>query len=291
MEIGCQSMVGKIEAVLVKHTKEAFVGPDQIQSQWESLNYYGCPDYDKARAEYEAFVSLLSQHIPEIHFLPADARTGLDSIYTHDPLLVTKLGAILCNMGKVERSAEPAAAGDCLKVLGIPVLGAIEGAGRLEGGDVLWLDEETLAVGRGYRTNEEGIEQLRRITRGLVREIIQVDLPHWRGRTEVLHLMSLVSPIDDGLALVHSRLLPVSFRERLIDRGMRLLELPEAEFDSMGCNVLAVAPGRCIMLAGNPDTRRLLERAGVEVMEFSGEEISIKGAGGPTCLTRPILRR
>ena len=149
----------------------------------------------------------------------------------------------------------------------------------------------TIAVGRGYRTNDEGIRQLRQLTAELIDELIVVALPHWQGPNDVLHLMSLISPVDYNLALVYSKLLPVPFREWLLAWGIKLLEIPDAEYDSMGCNVLAVAPRKCIMLAGNPRTKAMLVNEGVEVWEYEGEEISRKGAGGPTCLTRPILRK
>ncbi|MDZ7364124.1 MAG: arginine deiminase family protein [candidate division KSB1 bacterium] len=180
--------------------------------------------------------------------------------------------------------------GEFFSKMNVPILGVIAGNGRLEGGDVVWLDERTLAVGRGYRTNDEGIRQLQQLLKDLVDEVVVVPLPHWRGPHEVLHLMSLISPIDVDLALVCSKLLPVPFRERLLARGFRLLEVPDEEYESMGCNVLAIAPRKCMMLAGNPRTKALLMNEGVEVWEYLGEEISRKGAGGPTCLTRPIWR-
>jgi N-dimethylarginine dimethylaminohydrolase len=169
------------------------------------------------------------------------------------------------------------------------IAGRIEPPGRLEGGDVLWLDARTLVVGRGYRTNGEGIRQLRAILGSRV-DVIEVPLPHWQGQHDVMHLMSLISPVDHGMAVVYSRLLPVPFREWLLDRGIHLVEVPDEEFDSMGTNVLALAPRRCLMLAGNPRTRAALERAGADVLEYEGTEISVKGAGGPTCLTRPLER-
>jgi len=147
MEFGCQSEVGKIHRILLKHPREAFISQGDIQAQWKKLNYSGCPGYDGAQEEYENFVELLKEEVSEIHYLPKSERTGLDSIYVHDPVLVTKNGAILCNMGKEERQGEPAAAGEFLSELGIPILGAISGGGKLEGGDVVWLDERTLAVG------------------------------------------------------------------------------------------------------------------------------------------------
>jgi N-dimethylarginine dimethylaminohydrolase len=290
MPFGCQSEVGKIQRLLLKHPKQAFIRTENIFRQWEALNYSGAPDFEKALQEYEQLVNLLRQHVPEISFLPPNDHTGLDSIYVHDPALITKNGAILCNMGKALRRGEPAAIGDFLPELGVPILGAISGEGKLEGGDVVWIDERTLAVGRGYRTNDEGIRQLQELTADLVDEFIVVPLPHWQGPNDVLHLMSLISPLDHNLALVYSKLLPVPFREWLLARDIKLLEVPDAEYDSMGCNVLATSPRKCLMLAGNPRTRALLVNEGVEVWEYVGEEISRKGAGGPTCLTRPIWR-
>ncbi len=290
MKFGSQSEVGKIQSILIKHAKDAFISQKNIDAQWKELNYSACPDYDKALEEYESFVDLLKREVSEIHYLPKSDKTGLDSIYARDPLLVTNKGAILGNMGKKLREGEPSASGEYLSGLGIPILGAITGDGRLEGGDVIWLDERTLALGQGYRTDEAGIQQLKELTTDLVDEFVVVPLPHWRGPEQVLHLMTLISPIDHGLALVYSRLLPVPFREWLINRRIELVEVPDSEFDTMACNVLTLAPRRCIMLAGNPRTKRMLEAEGVEVWEYVGEEISRKGAGGPTCLTRPLLR-
>jgi N-dimethylarginine dimethylaminohydrolase len=174
--------------------------------------------------------------------------------------------------------------------MAVPIVGEITEPGSLEGGDVVWLDERTIAVGRGYRTNEEGILQLRSMLADSIDEMIVVPLPHWRGPGDVLHLMSLVSPVDRDLAVVYSPLLPVPFRERLLEGGYALVEVPAEEFDTMGTNVLALGPRDCVMLAGNPRTRAALERAGVRVVEYVGDEISVKGAGGPTCLTRPLAR-
>jgi N-dimethylarginine dimethylaminohydrolase len=171
----------------------------------------------------------------------------------------------------------------------VAIAGRIEPPGRLEGGDVIWLDPRTVVVGRGYRTNADGIRQLRAIL-GTRVEVVEVPLPHWHGPHDVMHLMSLISPIDHGMAVVYSRLLPVPFREWLLDRAIHLVEVPDEEFDSIGTNVLALAPRRCLMLAGNPRTRAALERAGADVVEYEGTEISVKGAGGPTCLTRPLER-
>jgi N-dimethylarginine dimethylaminohydrolase len=170
----------------------------------------------------------------------------------------------------------------------VRILGAIEPPGALEGGDVTWLGDRIVAVGRGYRTNDEGIRQLGALLAPAIDELIVVPLPHWRGSGDVFHLMSVISPVDRDLAVVYSPLLPVPFRERLLDLGISLVEVPDEEFDTMGANVLTVAPRRCVMLAGNPGIRRRLEQAGVEVLEYEGREISLKGGGGPTCLTRPL---
>ena len=199
-------------------------------------------------------------------------------------------GAILCQMGKPQRAGEPVAQETYLRSLGVPVLGSIQPPGRLEGGDVVWLGPRTLAVGRGYRTNADGIRQLQRLLGDTVDEVIAVALPHWRGPGDVFHLMSIISPIDRDLAVVYSPLMSIPFRERLLEDGMTLIEVPDEEFDSLGANVLALGPRRCVMVAGNPQTRARLERAGVDVLEYEGREISLKGGGGPTCLTRPLGR-
>ncbi|MDJ0949237.1 MAG: arginine deiminase family protein [Alphaproteobacteria bacterium] len=289
MSFGCQSEVAPIRRLVLRHPRAAFGDAATIGQQWRRLNFLAPPDPQAAAAEFDRFASLFEAAGVEVHFLE-DGAAELDSIYVHDPVLVTARGAILCNMGKAARRAEPAAFRPLLERLGIPVLGAINGAGRLEGGDLVWLDARTVAVGEGDRSNAEGIRQLRDLLRDEIDELITVPLPAWRGPGEVLHLMSLLSPVDQDLAVVYSPLLPAPFRERLLSRGMRLIEVPEAEFESMGCNVLALAPRDCVLLTGNPRTRALLEAEGCRVTEYAGREISLKGAGGPTCLTRPIWR-
>ncbi|HMQ62942.1 MAG TPA: arginine deiminase family protein, partial [Flavilitoribacter sp.] len=185
---------------------------------------------------------------------------------------------------------EPAAERLAFDRLGIPILGEIQAPGTLEGGDVAWLDSGTLAVGYSYRTNPAGIAQLEGLLRPFGIEILRADLPHYKGPGDVFHLMSIFSPVADDLAVAYSPLMPVAFRNELIRRGMRLVEVPDEEFDSMGCNVLALAPRTCLMVAGNPKTRAALEAEGCRVVTYLGEEISVKGGGGPTCLTRPIAR-
>ena len=287
---GCQNMVGPIRRVLVKQPRDAYQSQSQVDEQSPLLNYFGTPDFDKAQAAHESLVSFLESSGAEVHFLPADDSTSLDSVYSHDPCVVTNGGVVLCTMGKVARLPESSAIAKYFESIGVPILGQIEAPGTLEGGDVIWIDERTVAIGEGYRSNAEGIRQIKKILGDLVEEVISVPLLHWTGPADCLHLMSNVSPIDHDLYLVYSRLLPVPFREYLLARDIELIEVPDEEYDSMACNVLAVAPRKVIMLEGNPVTKDRLEEKGVAVHTYDGLEISIKGAGGPTCLTRPFLR-
>ena len=283
-----QSDVGPVKKVLLKHARDAFIDEATIDSQWQELGYSERPDHDEAVREYDNFVSTLQSFGVDVCFLPTDGRVGIDSIYVRDATISCRHGLVLCNMGKPQRRTEPRAQQDAFEGLGLQVHGSIEDDGRIEGGDVVWLRDRTLAVGRGYRTNDEGIRQLEKLLSDCIDELIVVPLPHWRGPGDVFHLMSILSPIDHDLALVYAPLLPVPFREALVARGMEFVEVPDSEFESMGCNVLTVAPRQCLMLAGNPVTRSRLEEAGVVVQEFQGSEISAKGCGGPTCLTRPV---
>jgi N-dimethylarginine dimethylaminohydrolase len=279
-----------LEWVVLKHARDAFPPGEALEAQWREMGYKRRPDPSRASEEHDALSQLLTDLGVRVDLLPRNPDTGVDSIYVRDASIVTDRGVILCSMGKPGRRTEPKAQGDAFDGMGVPILGAIEEPGRLEGGDFLWLDLDMVVVGRGYRTNDEGIRQVRDLLSESVQEIVVVPLPHWRGPGDVFHLMSIISPLDRDLALVHSPLLPVPFRELLISRGIGLVEVPREEFESMGCNVLAVAPRVCVMLEGNPGTRRRLEEAGVEVHAYRGEEISVPGEGGPTCLTRPMLR-
>lgn len=290
MQYNGQSETGKIESVLLKSPRAAWFSQRNMEARWKELYYPSCPDYEKALEEYDCFASLIESMVPKVYYLPEQDDTGPDSIYTHDPVIITRKGAVLCSMGKQLRRSEPAAAAAALDGLGVPILGAIELPGLIEGGDVVWFDDKTAAVGLGYRTNAEGVRQLRELTQEFVDEIIEVPLPHFNGANECLHLMSMISPVDRDLAVVYSRLMPVPFRNYLLNRGMKLVEVSAEEYDSFACNVLAVAPRKCILIAGNPRTREALQKEGAQVFEYPGKEISLKGGGGPTCLTRPIFR-
>ncbi len=284
-----QSDVGALRRVLLKHARDAFIDEASIERQWRDLNYLARPNFHVAERESDALAALLETHGARIVWMPS-ADLGLDSLYVRDAAVVCDRGAILCSMGKEARRAEPGALRGIFERLDVPVLGEISGVGRLEGGDVTWLSCRTVAVGRGYRTNDDGISQFKKLLGDSVDEVLVVPLPHWNGPADVFHLMSVISPLARDLAVVYSPLLPVPFRQELIERGIELVEVPDDEFDSMGCNVLAVAPRVAVAVRGNPETRRRMERAGVEVHTFEGEEISAKGSGGPTCLTRPLER-
>lgn len=281
---------GRLAAVLVKHPREAFINQSTIQSQWQRLNFSAPPNLSRALDEYDRFIDLISAAGCELQWLCADGRTTLDSIYTRDASIVSERGIILTSMGKPSRAAEPDAQECQLRAYGRPIGGAISAPACVEGGDVIWLDDRTLAVGLGKRTNEEGIRQLEALLSGTVDDVVVVPLPDYPGQHDVMHLMSLISPVDRDLAVVYSRLLPPAFRQTLLRRGCRFVEVPDEEFDSMGCNVLALGPRVCVMLNGNPKTRAALEKAGAHVHVYDGQEISLKGGGGPTCLTRPLAR-
>lgn len=290
MRVGGQSEVGRLLSVAVKPAGDAFRSAAVVDREWRDLGYTAPPELAAATSEYRTFLALLETAGAGVLSLPPDDSVGLDSLYARDASIVCDAGVILCNMGKPQRRTEPAAQEALLRAAGVPIRGRITGAARLEGGDVCWIDQRTLAVGRGYRTNDAGISQLRDLVAECVDEVIVVALPHWRGPADVFHLMSIVSPIDRDLFVVYAPLLPVPFREALLARGIELVEVPTPEFDTLGCNVLAIAPREVLMVAGNPATRARLEQAGVTVHEFAGREICLKGGGGPTCLTRPLVR-
>jgi len=282
-----QSDVAPLGRVLLKHARDAFFSPRRIAAQWRALGYVAEPDFDAACREFDAFATLLESLGASLEWMSA-TDVGLDSIYVRDASVVSDRGVIVCKMGKGARAAEPDEQRSELEQLGLSLVGSVASPGSLEGGDATWLAPGTLAVGRGYRTNRPGIEQLEALLPGV--EVLRVPLPHWNGPGDVFHLMSIVSPLAPDLLLVYSPLLPVPFREKLLERGFTLIEVPPDEFESQGCNVLAVAPRVAVALDGNPQTRRRLEAAGVEVHSYIGVEISAKGCGGPTCLTRPLER-
>jgi N-dimethylarginine dimethylaminohydrolase len=281
---------GALRRVVISPAEAAYGSQERLDAVWRGEEFLGGPDFAAARREYDRFVEALADSGAQLDVFPDGAGLGISAIYIRDSSLVAPGGMILGRMRNAYRAAEPAAVAAYYEAQGVPVLGAISGDGLLEGGDFVWFDAATCAVAEGYRTNAEGIRQLREIL-GPEVEVRVVPLPHDRGPTACLHLMSLISPLDADLALVYSPLMPVAFRAWLLERGIELVEVPDEEYArTMACNVLALAPRRCLAIEGNPVTRARLEAAGCEVIAYKGEEISLKGGGGPTCLTRPLVR-
>lgn len=288
---GCQSMVRPLKKVLVKRPEEAFESQDRIDAQWQSLDYLARPDFNRAVDEHRRFTSLLEAAGAEVACLPADGRTGLDALYTHDPVAsVTDQGVILGRMGKDARMEEPNALEEWFAGAGIPVAGRIEPPGSVEGGDVVWLRNDLAVIGLTYRTNGDGIRQFQELLKPRGIDVVAVPMVHWDGPGAVLHLMSVISLLDTDLAVVYERLLPIPFREMLIALGIGLVAVPDEEYDSLGCNVLAAGPRHVIARSGNPVTADRMRKAGCRVETFDGDHICYAGSGGPTCLTRPILR-
>ncbi len=283
-------MVAPLRRVIVKRPAQAFRDARAIAAQWRGLGYAAAPDLERAASEHAALVAALEAAGAEVLCLPADERTGLDSLYTHDPGIVTEAGAILFQTGKPQRRGEGPAMADALGAWGVPILGVVDGAATAEGGDTLWIDPRTLAVGRSFRTNAAGVAALRALLEPRGAQVVEAHMPYLNGPGEVLHLQSVLSLLDHDLAVVYRPLLPVPLYELLQERGVRLIDIPPQELPTQGCNVLALAPRRAMLLRGNPITRSRLEEAGCTVVEIAGDEISFKGMGGPTCLTRPLLR-
>jgi N-dimethylarginine dimethylaminohydrolase len=290
MNFGCQSMVGRLRRVIVKRPEEAFRSPACIDKEWKDLGYTRPPLLGLAVHQHQQFVKLMQEAGAEVLYLPVDERTGMDSLYAHDPVLITDRGAVILQTGKAARRGEGPAIADALKDWDVPILGSIDGSATAEAGDLLWLDHDTLLAGRGFRTNALGIERLSDLLNPLGVTVIPFELPYWNGPGDVLHLMSFISLLDEDLAVVYRRLLPVPLFELLTVCGIELVDVPEEEYATLGCNVLTVGPRRVIVVRGNPVTRSRLEAVGCSVSEFDGSEICLPGAGGPTCLTRPLLR-
>ncbi len=244
-------------------------------------------DLDRARREHDGLVGTLDRLGVQVHQLDADPGADPDLVYVFDPLLVTDAGAVPLRPGKPNRADEPAILERWLNARAIPTAGRIEAPGTVEAGDTVWLRDGLFVIGRTLRTNDAGARQLGAIVGGDVRI---VDVPYWKGPAELVHLMSVISPVSDELAVVFLPLLPAGLYEWLRELGIGIVEVPEEEYATLGCNVLAVRPGVVIVADGNPATRRGLEAAGVEVHAVALGEVGENGSGGVTCLTRPLLR-
>jgi N-dimethylarginine dimethylaminohydrolase len=275
-------MWGTLERVLVRRPLAADTG------HVERYGWRGAPDPAAAAAEHEALCSILEGAGAEVIVSEHDPGNP-DAIYAYDPVLVGDAGAALLRPGKDVRLREPGAVAATLEAAGVPVSSTMGAPATAEGGDTVWLDHDTLLVGHGYRTGAAGIAALHDAFPGV--DVVAFDLPHWVGSTEVMHLMSFISPLDRDLAVVYPRIAPVRLLELLAERGITIVEVPDEEFETMGPNVLALGPRRALALEGNDVTRRRMEAAGVDVTTYMGDHISRLGDGGPTCLTRPLLRQ
>lgn len=279
---GAQSMYAPLRDVLVKRPGEAFGKAFDDPAH----GFLSPVDLDVARREHDAFLDVLGGLGPTIHVLETETDDP-DLVYTFDPLLVTDRGAIALRPGKTNRAEEPALLRAWTEAAGIPTLGEIDPPGTIEGGDTFWLRPDLFCIGRTLRSNASGVFQLADLVGGDIRVY---DVPYWKGAAELIHLMSVISPVADDLAVVYLPLLPAGLWELLVDLDIRLIEVPESEFPTLGCNVLAVQPGVVIVAEGNPVTAAALAAAGCEVHTYPATQIGVNGSGGPTCMTRPILR-
>lgn len=287
-EYGAQNMVSPLTRVMM-HAP----GPDMANADPAIWHYGSALDGDLLTRQHAAFTKIVEASGAKVEWLPQGHEGLADRVFTHDPSLVTEKGAIVLNMGKPLRKDERKAHLDYYAQAGIPVLGEVTAPGTAEAGDCLWLDEQTLAVGRGFRTNQAGIDQLSALLAPLGVSVLAFDLPVYKGEQACLHLMSIISLLAENLALIYEPLMPASFYQLLGERGVQMLAAPEAEFEAshgLNLNVLALSPRRGVMISGFPGTKALMESAGCQIETFDGAELCIKCEGGPTCLTRPVQR-
>ena len=275
--------------VAIRNPEDAFVNQEKLAQEWQPLRFHAMPDLEKSHAEFALFRQCLLTSGIEVIDLPANDSLTIDSIYPRDNVLVSPKGLILCNMGRASRTPEATVNVAVYEALGHKIAGQIMAPGTLEGGDFIWIDEQHAAVGLGPRTNKEGVRQLHAILGNEV-DLHVVDLPDPEHPDDVLHLMSIISPVDQNLALIYRPFMPQNFILWLEARGVEFVDVPEDEYLPMGCNVLAIAPRSVVMLENLPGVKAGLEQAGCSVQTYRGMEISRKGEGGPTCLTRPLIR-
>jgi len=272
--------------------RRVYVRPPDVESlaSWEAFGWHRLPGPRSIEREHHAFRDRLAEAGAEVIIGPTQVPGDPDAIYAYDPVLVIDEGAIMLRPGKEGRRAEPEAVAGDLEASGVPVLAALEAPATAEGGDLVFLDDATLLVGVGYRTNTAGVEQLASILEARDITVHRFDLPFFRGPDTCLHLMSFFSPLDADLAVAYLPMMPVRLAQLLEQRGIRTVDVPHEEFPTMGPNVLALGPRVALALEGNPETRRRMEATGVDVRVYQGEHLSLNGDGGPTCLTRPLTR-
>jgi dimethylargininase len=279
---GGQTQVAPLRRVLVRAPGSVDLG------RWREFGWLAEPEPTLAAEQHEVFCGILADAGAEVLFASSDVAGDPDAVYVCDPAITSDRGAMVLRPGKVGRRVESTAIAEDLTAVGVPIAFEMAEPATAEGGDTMWLDERTLLVGRSYRTNDAGIQALRAALPGV--EVLAFDLPRLGGPDACLHLLSLLSPLSDDLVVAYLPLMPIRLLELLAERDIEIVEVPEDEFESMGPNVLALAPRVALAVDGNPETKRRMERAGVEVIVYEGSDISYKGEGGPTCLTRSLLR-
>jgi N-dimethylarginine dimethylaminohydrolase len=285
------SMTGELLRVMVCPPGNAGWDSSGKAAAWRELGFQHAPDFAAAQSQHEILCRLLNEGGAEVVCLPPTESLTLDAVYAHDASLATDYGLVLMNPGKKNRVPEAQAHANFCRPLGIPVFGGIGLPGTSESGDIVWLDSRTLLIGDGYRTNKAGIEQMRALLSAMKVEVLSAPLPYGTGPSACLHLMSLMSVLDEQTILVDLPWLAVETVELLKARGFRLIEIEYSERDTLACNVLALGKKRLIAIEENAKTNQRLRDAGFDVRTFPGSEICINGAGGPTCLTRPLLRK
>ena len=283
-------MVGTLERVLVCSPRTAGWNQPDRAVRWRDLGFLHAPNFEEAQRQHDALCRELQTAGAEVSEIDASPDFSLDAVYTHDASLATDQGLILMRPGKPNRVPEAANHGSFAAMLGIPTLGAIAPPGTTEAGDILWLDSKTLLIGRGYRSNTAGIAQMRHLLAPKGVDVLSAPLPHGQGPAVCLHLMSLISLLDEHTALVDLPWLAVETVELLQSRGFKFVEIDATERDTLACNVLALGGNRLLAIEINRKTNARLRQAGFDVRTFPGTEICINGGGGPTCLTRPLLR-
>ncbi|MGA8869129.1 MAG: arginine deiminase family protein [Candidatus Sulfotelmatobacter sp.] len=284
------SMTGKLDRVLVCSPRAAGWGQPARAAGWRDLGFQHTPDFAAAQSQHGALCRELSSAGAEVVEMPPACDLSLDAVYTHDASLPTDFGLIVMRPGKPNRVPEGKHHGTFCQQLGIPTLGEIQAPGTTEAGDILWLDAKTLLIGHGYRTNAAGIRQMQDLLSPKGVEVLAAPLPYGPGPSACLHLMSLISLLDERTALVDLPWLAVETVELLKGRGFRFLEIDYSERETLACNVLALGDARLLAIEENCQTNARLRQAGFDVRTFPGSELCINGSGGPTCLTRPLLR-
>ncbi len=284
---GVSNEYSPLRRVLVRRPGSEFENPEEYK-KW---GYPGKPDLARAQDEHDRFVSILQREGVAVEYLEEVHPGKREPLFVHDSSIMTPAGAIMCRSGNPLRQGEEVYVAKKLASMEIPILFSVHGSATVDGGDTLWLDSDTFLVGHSYRTNHEAFRQISAVLEGFVTEkVIQISMPHYKGRGHVLHLMSVISPVDKDLAVVYPPLMPLSLVELLEARNIRMISVPEEEFDTLGSNVLAIAPRVVVIHSGNPVTKSMLEEHGCKVYEYEGEQISLIPSGGPTCLTRPLHR-